>query len=265
MGLPCLGGIRVLKIRGEFTVSVHEAPLKRTVLGVPITCFHSYDHAVGYLTRRLGETRTFCVAINPEKVCLAHANATFSEIVRDADVHICDGIGTAMAMWLLWGVRIPRITGVGLFFQMVTAAEEQGLSVFLLGATPESNAAAVRRLCERHPHLRIAGCRDGYFKDDEAVVQQINVAKADLLFVALGSPKQERWIAHHWARLAVPFCMGIGGSLDVVAGRVRWAPGLFRTTGTEWLYRLVREPWRWRRQSALPRFALSVLRQRFWR
>ena len=240
-----------------------EIPAKRMVLGVPVTCFRSYEHAVEYITQRIKEKKkTFCIAINPEKVCFAHADGAFHEIVRDAEIQICDGTGTALATWLLWGMRIPRITGVSLFFEMMAAAETRGLKVFLLGAKPQTNARAAEKLLEKYPRLRIAGQHDGYFKDDDALVEEINASGADLLFVALGSPRQERWITQHRGELNAPFCMGIGGTLDVLTGHVKWAPAFFRKTGTEWLYRLIKEPWRWKRQLVLPGFALDVMRQR---
>ncbi|HOC61596.1 MAG: WecB/TagA/CpsF family glycosyltransferase [Sedimentisphaerales bacterium] len=208
--------------------------------------------------------KTYCVAINPEKVCLAREDAGFEEIVKKATFHICDGAGTAAAVRILWGLKIPRVTGVDLFLRMLQLAEEEDLGVFLFGACPETIRRAREKLREKHPRLRCVGYRDGYFddRDCESIVEQINASKADMLFIALGSPKQERWIARHRAQLLVPFCMGVGGSFDVLSGHVKRAPWVFRRTGTEWLYRLARQPSRWRRQIALLRFAASVLKQR---
>jgi N-acetylglucosaminyldiphosphoundecaprenol N-acetyl-beta-D-mannosaminyltransferase len=243
-----------------------EPLVERAVLDVPITCFRSAAHAATHIVQTIkNKDRTYCVAINPEKVWFAREDPAFEEIVRNAAFHICDGAGTAAALWLLWGTKIPRVTGVDLFFQMLRLAEKEDLGVFLLGARPETIRHAHERLQHRHPRLRCVGYRDGYFDDSdcESIVGQINASKADMLFIALGSPKQEHWIAKHRSQLEVPFCMGIGGSLDVLSGCVQRAPGVFRKTGTEWLYRLVRQPWRWRRQRVLIRFALSVLRQGF--
>jgi len=246
---------------------VMERPKERMVLDVPVTCFKSKGHAAEYVAQTIkkGE-RTYCVAINPEKVCFAHGDISFHNIVRNATFHICDGAGMAAAVRILWGLRISRVTGIGLFFRMLALAEEKGLGVFLLGARPETIKQAHDKLRERHPRLCCVGYRDGYFRDDESesIVEQINASKADMLFVALGSPKQERWIAKYRAQLETPFCMGVGGSFDVLSGYVKRAPEIFCTTGTEWLYRLVKEPSRWKRQTVLLEFALNVLRQRFW-
>ncbi len=234
------------------------------VLGIPITCFGSYEQAANMFVRRARERiKTFCVAINPEKVCFARNDPIFGRIVRRAHVHICDGIGTALAVRLISELRIPRITGVGMFLRLVEAAEQNGLRVFLLGAKPETNQKAYEVLRERHPNLQIAGRRDGFFDDSAAVIREINESRADILFVALGSPRQERWLDEHLDAIDAPVCMGVGGSLDVLSGHVKRAPTLCQRTGTEFLYRLVCEPRRWRRQSVLPGFGLRVLREAF--
>jgi N-acetylglucosaminyldiphosphoundecaprenol N-acetyl-beta-D-mannosaminyltransferase len=241
------------------------APVRGTeVLGVPLTCFPSYEEAATTIVRRIREQeKTFCIAINPEKVCFARKDAGFGDIVRRGHMHICDGMGTALAVRLLQGWRIPRITGVGLFFKLVAVAEQEGLKIYLLGAKPRTNEEARAALQEKHPNLRIAGWHHGYFEDASAVVEQINDAGADMLFAALGSPRQEKWLSEHLEAIRVPFCMGVGGSFDVLSGEVKRAPEFFQRTGTEFLYRLLREPWRWRRQSVLLAFGVRVLVKAF--
>ena len=105
---------------------------------------------------------------------------------------------------------------------------------------------------------------DGYFDDDQQVIETINSNGTDMLFVAMGSPKQEYWIAKHEDTIKASFFMGIGGTLDVISGHAKWAPKVFRKTGTEFLYRLIIEPKRWRRQLVLPRFALMILKERLF-
>jgi N-acetylglucosaminyldiphosphoundecaprenol N-acetyl-beta-D-mannosaminyltransferase len=237
------------------------APARWTeVLGIPVTCFSSYEDAAGTIVQRIREQKkTFCIAINPEKVCLARKNTAFGDVVRRGHVHICDGMGIALAIRLIQGWRIPRITGVGLFLKLMGVAEQEGLKIYLLGAKPETNEKACAALREEHPNLQIAGRHHGYFEDASAVVAQINDAGADMLFAALGSPRQEKWLHDHLEAIQVPFCMGVGGSFDVLAGHVKRAPEFFQRTGTEFLYRLIREPWRWRRQSVLLAFGARVL------
>ena len=109
----------------------------------------------------------------------------------------------------------------------------------------------------------MAGRLHGYLEDQGAIVRQINASEAHMLFAALGSPRQERWLGEHLEALQVPFCMGVGGSFDILSGRVKRSPEIFQYTGTEFLYRLLCEPWRWRRQVVLPGFAWRVLAQAF--
>ena len=121
------------------------------------------------------------------------------------------------------------------------------------------------RLKKRHPGLQIVGRRDGFFKDSAAVVRQINDSRADMLFVAMGSPKQEYWIAKHREAINAPFCMGVGGSLDVASGTIKRAPRVFQKTGTEFLFQLVTEPKRFRRQMVYLPYMLNVLKERLAR
>lgn len=259
----------VASIRKGVRVAVMEKPEERRVLGVPVTCFVSPEAAAVCVVQSVQKReKTYCVAINPEKVWMALHDAAFCRIVEGAAFRICDGVGTAAAVRMLWGVKIPRVTGIELFMRLVVLAEEVGLRVFLLGGLPATIKEAHDELRRRHPRLQCVGCQDGFFREEQspAIVDQINASRADILFVALGSPKQERWIAACRNRLEVPLCMGVGGSFDVLSGRVRRAPRFFRTTGTEWLYRLAKQPSRWRRQLVLPRFALNVLMQKWdWR
>lgn len=230
------------------------------ILGVPLTRLDSYAHAVECLVERIhNRQKTFCVAINPEKIWRSQSDESLRQLINLADFHICDGVGAAIAARVLHGERVGRITGVQLFLDLIAAAETHSLKVFLLGASSESNAGACRGLQEDHPRLQIVGNQDGYFQDTDEMVARINATMADMLFVAMGSPRQERWIAENRERINAPLCMGVGGTFDVVSGKSRWAPAIFRRTGTEFLYRLVWEPTRWRRQVVLPLFALRVL------
>jgi len=138
-------------------------------------------------------------------------------------------------------------------------AEREGWKAFLFGASPAVNSATHTALSVKFPKLKIVGRQHGYVKDSAAVVDAINRSGADLLFVAMGSPRQEFWIDEHLPALSTTFCMGVGGSFDVVSGTARRAPAPFRKTGTEWLYRLLVQPSRLKRQMALPAFALGVL------
>lgn len=235
------------------------------VMGTRVVPFESYTQAVDCIGAAIAaRKKTFCVAINPEKVYRAQRDPTLHAMLEQAEVAICDGVGVALGARLLHGRHVPRCTGVDLCLELLKAAGQRGWRVFLLGASPEANEEAAHKLTERFPGLEIAGRQHGYFKDGDAIVEQINASGADLLFVAMGSPRQERWITKHRAAIDAPFCMGIGGTLDVISGTVKRAPRVCRRTGTEFLYRLLCQPQRIRRQIALPLFALEVLKQA-WR
>jgi N-acetylglucosaminyldiphosphoundecaprenol N-acetyl-beta-D-mannosaminyltransferase len=242
-------------------MALEQLPETVSILGTPVTAFRSLSHAVAVIRERIvSRERTFCVAINPEKIVRAREDARLSGIIAGAEVRICDGIGASLAASVLHRRRLPRVTGADLFLTLMGLAAEEGWKIFLLGASPESNQRARAALAASLPSLRIAGTRHGYFEDSAEVVQRINESGADLLFVALGSPRQEYWIYENRALLRPVFCMGVGGSLDVVGGVAHRAPALLRKTGLEWLYRLALQPSRIRRQASLPLFALEVLR-----
>jgi N-acetylglucosaminyldiphosphoundecaprenol N-acetyl-beta-D-mannosaminyltransferase len=232
-----------------------------SILGTRVSIFDTYDDAVQLIRHRISSRRpTFCVAINPEKVYRATRDPGLSRVLGSAHVRICDGIGISLASMLLYRRRLPRCTGIDLFLKLIHLSAEEGWKVFLLGASPHSNAAACRVLANTYPGLRIVGSQDGYFKNSSAVVEQINESGADLLFVAMGTPRQEFWISEQMPRLRTSFCMGVGGSLDVVGGSGKRAPALFRKAGMEWLFRLLVQPSRLQRQMVLPLFMVEILR-----
>jgi N-acetylglucosaminyldiphosphoundecaprenol N-acetyl-beta-D-mannosaminyltransferase len=231
------------------------------ILETEISVFGSCEEAVHLIERRISLRQpTLCVAINPEKIYRARRDPQLGRVLDSAHIRICDGAGVSLAAMLLYGRRLPRCTGIDLFLSLVRRSAQEGWRVFLLGSSPEVNHAACCTLMDQFPGLKIVGRQHGYFEDSAAVVDSINNSQADLLFVGMGSPRQEFWIGEQMSNLKTPFCMGVGGSFDVVSGAVRRAPAPFRKTGTEWLYRLLVQPSRLRRQVALPLFALEIAR-----
>lgn len=235
------------------------------IFDVPVTVLNSYDDTVAYIIDRIRQRqKTFCVSINPEKTYCAQYDVKIKKLIRRADIHICDGIGIVIAAKILYDRKIPRITGIQLFLDLMARAEKEGLKVFLLGATPESNRSACEKLLAKHPKLKIVGSHHGYLNNGSMVARIINESGADMLFVSMGSPKQEYWISRHMESINASFIMGIGGTLDVVSGKAKWAPKLFRKTGTEFLYRLICEPKRLKRQICYPVFMLQVIKARLF-
>ncbi len=253
------------------TVEPAEASKKRVqipgsvdIMGVPVMPFESYDQALGCAEDAIEAGRkSFWVAINPIKIYNAWHKPELMSLLQQADVGICDGVGVSITSWLLHGHSIKRCTGCDLFFKVIGRASQKGWSVYLLGASAQSNAAARTRLQKMYPDLRIVGWRDGYFEDSEEVIADINSSGADLLFVAMGSPRQERWISTNRRAIDAAFCMGVGGSFDVASGGLSRAPKIARITGTEFLFRLIMEPRkRWKIQKVLLPYFLAVLGRR---
>lgn len=203
--------------------------------------------------------RTFVITANPEFVMLCRRDPEVAAIAATADLVIPDGTGALVASRLLGDPLPGRAPGRLLVERLAAVARERGLSLYLLGAAPGVADRAGAALVARHPGLRIAGTHDGD-ADSSAAVAEVAAARPDLLFVAFGMPKQERWIARHLDGLpTVKLAVGVGGSLDYLAGTAKPPPRLIHAIGLEWLWRLARDPKRWRRQRVLPVFAVLVV------
>ncbi|MDK2930973.1 MAG: N-acetylglucosaminyldiphosphoundecaprenol N-acetyl-beta-D-mannosaminyltransferase [Bacillota bacterium] len=207
------------------------------------------------------------VTLNSEMAMRAQCDRDLAFIINDADLVVPDGAGVVWASRVL-GTPLPaRVAGFDLMQELIACAGAEGWPVFLLGAAPGVADEAAARLTVRVPGLRIAGIHHGFFgdRDEQGIVEKINASGARLVFVAMGAPRQDRWIARNRARLRPSVCIGVGGSLDVLAGRVSRAPKWMGEMGFEWLYRLVREPRRFVRMLALPKFMLRVFAEKFSR
>lgn len=190
---------------------------------------------------------TLHVALNAGKVSKMASDAGFLELMRAFDMVHADGTSIVWASRLLGRPLPERVAGVDLMLQLVALAAERGYRPYFLGAKQEVVETCVRRLIERHPALRPAGTHHGYWKEADpaeegAVVDAIRNSGADLLFVAIPTPRKERFLVRHRDHLGVPFAMGVGGAFDVVAGLVKRAPRAWQNAGMEWAYRLIQEP-----------------------
>ena len=188
-------------------------------------------------------------------VIRAQDDAEFREIVNEADLVTADGAGVVLASRLLDLPLQDKVSGCDLVGDLCAVAAEAGRSVYFLGAAPGVAEEAARKLQERIAELAIAGVHDGYFDDEEEqrIVADIREKRPGLLLVAMGIPRQEKWIKAHLEALGVPVAIGIGGSLDVISGRKQRAPVWMQRCGLEWLYRTAKEPQRLPRLAALPR------------
>jgi len=202
-------------------------------------------------------------AANPEKNFSVPKDALLYDTYKNADLLLPDGIGVVLAARILYGVHLERVPGVEFFFDICNIAAIGGYKVFIYGAKEAVNREATDELKKQFPGLKIAGRANGYVKDPEMpdLVEKINATGAEILFLALGSPMQEKWYAGYKSQLhQVRVVQGVGGTLDTIAGNVKRAPEIWHKFSAEWLYRLVTQPQRISRQKVLPVFAAMVLR-----
>jgi N-acetylglucosaminyldiphosphoundecaprenol N-acetyl-beta-D-mannosaminyltransferase len=204
------------------------------------------------------------VSINAAKLVALRHDAELREIVNRCGLVNADGQAVVWASRLLGDPLPERVAGIDLMHALMAMAEREGYGIYILGARREVLETAMRRLGEMHPGLRIEGYRDGYFAEEESpeVAAAIRESGARILFVAMSSPRKEHWLGEHGATLNVPLVMGVGGSIDIVAGITRRAPRSWQRLGIEWLYRLLQEPRRMFRRYLLTntRFIVLVVR-----
>lgn len=201
------------------------------------------------------------VTLGTEMVVYAQRDAHFRGVVNACALSLCDTVGLLAVARRRGAALKERVTGVEAIEHVCARAAQERLPIYLLGAAPGVAREAASALQARHPGLVIAGAHDGYFaaSENDAVVRGIRESGARVLFVGLGFPRQEFWISENLRATGAGVGIGVGGSFDVIAGRVERAPERWRKMHAEWLYRLVREPHRWRRQLALPYFVWLVL------
>lgn len=230
------------------------------ILGYGVDSF-TFDEAVEYAYSHHGQI----VTINPEMISEARKNKDFSEIVEHADLVVPDGIGVEIGLKIL-GHKVRRIPGIELGRALIVKFSDENKTVAFVGAKPEVVESAVKMLRTDIQNLNVVYFHDGYFKDANIIMDSLYQAKPDLVLVALGSPKQEFFIAEMKTRLPNSTFIGLGGSFDVWAGHVERAPEIYQNLGLEWLYRTIKEPKRFKRIfPTLPLFILSVLKERLLR
>lgn len=201
----------------------------------------------------------YVVTPNPEIVETCREDAEAMDAVRNADLVIADGIGVVYGSRILGTPLKERVPGIELAQNLMGKMAQSGKTLFLLGSKPGIAEEAALRLRETYPGLQIVGTHDGYFKADEPVIREIRESGADVVFVCLGAPKQEKWMQKNGDATGAHLLLGLGGCLDVFSGNVQRAPETFQKLGLEWFYRLIKNPSRVGRMMRLPLFLVHVL------
>lgn len=229
-----------------------------TIMNVPFLKIDQ-DGFVQLMTERIEhKEKTFVITANPEIVMQANDNPELMNYIDKATYISADGIGVVKAAKIL-GSELPgRVTG----YDTMMALLRQGkpYKIFLIGTKQETLDLTIANINRDFPHIEIVGSNNGFFDwDNNDIAERVQATKPDLIFLALGVPRQEKWICENIEQFDHGIFMGVGGSFDVIAGTVKRAPAFWQKLNLEWLYRLLSQPTRWRRMLALPRFALKVL------
>ena len=218
------------------------------------------DRAQSLLTERRA---AYVVTPNPEIVMACWQDPAALNAVQHADLVLPDGIGVIYGAKILGTPLKSKVPGIDFASALLKRMAKDHGRVYLLGAKPGVAQTAGEKMEAQYPGLCVCGAHDGYFQEDGPIIEEISALKPDLLFVCLGAPKQELWMQRNAPKLNVGLMAGLGGSLDVFAGTAKRAPVFFQKLGLEWFYRLVREPWRFRRMMKLPKFLFACIGKRF--
>jgi N-acetylglucosaminyldiphosphoundecaprenol N-acetyl-beta-D-mannosaminyltransferase len=233
---------------------------KIDILGILVDKVN-YNQAMEIFADMMEEEGCSLIATpNSEIIVNAKSDIKLKEILDSARLVVPDGIGIIYASKILGQPLRERVTGIDFLGRILSYLEENNKSIYFLGSKTEILNLAIENIKKAHPTLKVAGTHDGYFNNLEEglIVEEINKSGADFLCVALGSPKQEKFIYAHINELKAKAAMGVGGSLDVISGTLKRAPKFYRNNGLEWLYRLLQQPSRYKRMGALPVFILRV-------
>ncbi len=209
-----------------------------------------------------GDKAAYCVTPNAEMAYEALHDEEFRNLLNHADLVLPDGAGVVLGAKIIKTPLKEKVAGIEFAQNLLPILEQAEKRLYLLGSKPGIAELAAEKMLEKHPKLCICGTADGYFKDETEVVRKINEAKADVLYVCLGAPKQEKFMQTHQSELQVKLMIGLGGTLDGIAGTVKRAPKWMIRLQLEWLYRLIKEPKRIGRMMRLPKFIFAALKRR---
>ncbi|WP_121611006.1 WecB/TagA/CpsF family glycosyltransferase [Mesobacillus foraminis] len=230
-----------------------------TILGIPFINKTFEEMADIIVDRIERKKKTFLVTANPEIVMHTLQSEDYKQAVLRADFVVPDGVGILVGSQIMQEPISERVTGFDLTVRLLELSNRNGWSLYLLGGREEVNKTAAENIMAKYPNAVLAGRHHGFFDEKNTKIQEeIAELKPDIVLVALGFPRQERWIADHIDTFAHGIFIGVGGSIDVLAGTAKRAPEIWQKLNIEWLYRLVKQPSRWRRMLALPAFVFEV-------
>lgn len=233
------------------------------IMGIPFNKYSEEELLNEYLLPRLSKNeRTYIVTANPEIVMQTRIDKVYKDNVMKADFIVPDGAGIIAASKIVKNPIAERVTGYDLMLRLLKIADKKGYSVYLLGASEEVNKQTAENLQKNYPNLIIAGRNNGYFKEDAHILAEIDQVKPDFVFVAMGFPKQENWIGEHLNLFEKGLFMGVGGVFDILAGNIKRAPKIWIKLNLEWLYRLIKQPFRWKRILKAFEFIFRILLRR---
>ncbi len=229
------------------------------ILGIPFIHTTMDDFIKKIEARLHNQEKTFIVTANPEIVMRANEDAPFKNVLQRATYITADGIGIVKAAKQLGQPLPERVAGYDTMLRLLQIANDEKKRVYFFGAKEPTLKKMIKNIEETYPNLIIVGSHHGYYNPkDNRVIQEIQATEPDFVFVALGFPRQEKWIDANMPKCQKGIFMGVGGSFDVISGEVKRAPKVWRNLHLEWLYRLFSQPSRWRRMLAIPKFMMAV-------
>ncbi|MEH6907835.1 WecB/TagA/CpsF family glycosyltransferase [Neobacillus drentensis] len=231
------------------------------ILGIDFVNKGFHDVVEIHLSSIKNDHKSFIVTANPEIVMYAQEHPDYKKIIQSADMVVPDGYGIILASKILNTPIIERVAGYDLMVRLLEYGNENQLKIYLLGGREETNQKAVANISSQYPNVQIVGSHHGFFDwEKNTITAEIKETKPDIIFVALGFPKQEQWIARNLDQFSKGIFMGVGGSIDVLAGEVQRAPRIWQEMNLEWFYRLITQPSRWRRMLAIPQFLMQIFK-----
>lgn len=233
-----------------------------SILGINVSVITSEELKTDILQKIDNKQKFFIASANPEIMLQSKEQPDLKQIINNAEIAIPDGIGVVYASKILGGKIRERITGIDVLYMLCEIAVQKNLSVFLYGAKPGVAEKAAANLEKQYPGLKVAGYINGYEKDNQKILAAINSSDADIIFVGLGAPLQEYWIANNKDKICPDILECVGGSFDVISGNLKRAPKWVQNCNLEWLYRLMLQPSRFFRQLKLITFVIEVIKSK---